>query len=373
MSFYGWKPYVPVAARRAKAEREMKKLARQGKPIAPVVIEGRTIAHTFWGQAWCDHLEKFSDYENRLPRGRTYVRNGSVCHLGIDRGKIEAMVSGSELYRIEIRIDPLPQAKWQQLRAQCTGKIGSVLELLQGKLSKEVMQIVTHRDQGLFPSPGEIHMQCDCPDWAGLCKHLAAVLYGVGARLDQHPELLFQLRGIDPQDLIGADLDFIQGAEGKGKSRRLLETDDLSGLFGVEIDEQPNPAAGQSQAAAPRIAPSPDPAPAAPADPAVPRASAKPTRPKAEEFVPTGPAIAELRARLGLNKSEFALLIGVSPPTIGNWELREGVLNIHQHSLSQLHRALGMTPERAVKEIAAKRRLASGPPRPAPWNGKAGR
>ena len=118
MSYYGWKPYVPVAKRRAKAEKEMKKLAKGGKAVDPVAIEGRKIARTFWGEAWCDHLEKFSDYENRLPRGRTYVRNGSVCHLGIEQGRIEAVVSGSELYKIEIKIDPLPQTKWKQLRDQ---------------------------------------------------------------------------------------------------------------------------------------------------------------------------------------------------------------------------------------------------------------
>lgn len=105
MSYYGWKPYVPVAKRRAKAEKEMKKLAKGGKAVEPVAIDGRKIARTFWGEAWCDHLEKFSDYENRLPRGRTYVRNGSVCHLGVERGRIEAVVSGSELYKIEIKID----------------------------------------------------------------------------------------------------------------------------------------------------------------------------------------------------------------------------------------------------------------------------
>lgn len=344
MSYYDWKPYVPVAQRRAKAEREMKKLAKQGKLVEPVVIDGRNIAHTFWGEAWCDHLEKFSDYENRLPRGRTYVRNGSVCHLGIDQGRIEAVVSGSELYKIEIKIDPLPPSKWKHLCDQCTGKIGSALELLQGKLSKEVMQVVTHRDQGLFPQPGEIHMKCSCPDWADLCKHLAAVLYGVGARLDTRPELLFQLRGVDPQELITAELDLTRTAEGKGKRRRLDE-EDLSGLFGVEIEDEPVPGPRRPKAAAAGTAPTARSTPSAPTAPAA-------AKPKTAEFVPTGPAVIELRNRLGLNKSEFALLIGVSSPTIGNWEKREGELNLQSPSLNALRRVAGMTPEQASAKIA---------------------
>jgi uncharacterized Zn finger protein/DNA-binding XRE family transcriptional regulator len=337
VSYYRWKPYVPVARRRAKAEQEMKKLARQGRQVAPVVISGRKIAHTFWGAAWCDHLEKFSDYENRLPRGRTYVRNGSVCHLGIDQGRIEAIVSGSSLYQIEIRIDPLPPTQWQQLRDQCTGKIGSALELLQGRLSTEVMQIVTHRDQGLFPKPGELHMSCSCPDWASLCKHLAAVLYGIGARLDTRPELLFQLRGVDPQELITADLDLTRSAAGKGKRRR-LEEDDLAGLFGVEIDAAPVVPPGPP----PGPPPEPPRAKAAPAPPATPGATARRPPPRAAGFNPSGPAVAELRARLGLNKTQFARLVGVTPPTIGNWEKRPGALDLQAPHLAALRKIARM-------------------------------
>ena len=197
MAYYGWNPYVPAAQRRAKAAREMRKLRKKGIKIESVEVEGRKIARTFWGEAWCKHLEKFSDYANRLPRGRTYVRNGSVCHLAITKGKIEAIVSGSELYNIDIRITALPANRWKRLRKQCAGQIGSLLELLQGRLSNHVMEIVTDRDRGLFPKPGEIKLSCDCPDWAGMCKHIAAVLYGAGARLDHQPELLFLLRNVD--------------------------------------------------------------------------------------------------------------------------------------------------------------------------------
>ena len=196
MSYDGWAPYVSAAQRRANAAREIQKLRKKGTKIEPIEVRGRKIARTFWGQAWCNHLEKFSDYANRLPRGRTYVRNGSVCHLAISKGKVEAIVSGSELYDIKISITPLSANKWKNVRKQCAGQIGSMLELLRGRFSDNVMQIVTDQDSGLFPKPSEITLACDCRDWAEMCKHIAAVLYGVGARLDQHPELLFLLRTV---------------------------------------------------------------------------------------------------------------------------------------------------------------------------------
>ncbi|MGO8699849.1 MAG: SWIM zinc finger family protein [Limisphaerales bacterium] len=200
---YGWHPYVSVAERRAKAARETAKLAKKtGRAASPVVLDGRKIATTFWGKAWCDNLEAYSDYENRLPRGRTYVRNGSVVDLQISKGNVSALVSGSELYRIQIKIKPLTPVLWKSIQTECAGKIDSLIELLQGKLSSAVMQIVTRPQKGLFPTPKEIDLDCSCPDWADLCKHVAASLYGVGAKLDQNPALLFLLRGVDPADLI---------------------------------------------------------------------------------------------------------------------------------------------------------------------------
>ena len=180
---FGWRPYVPVAQRRARAAREMAKLAKKnGQTASPVLLDGRKIASTFWGKAWCDNLEAYSDYANRLPRGRTYVRNGSVVDLQISRGKVTARVSGSSLYRIEIKIKPLAASLWKSIQTECAGKIDSLMELLQGKLSSSVMQIVTRPEHGLFPTPKEIELDCSCPDWADLCKHVAASLYGVGAR-----------------------------------------------------------------------------------------------------------------------------------------------------------------------------------------------
>ena len=121
-SYNAWPEYVPVAQRRAQAQRETEKLRKRGEDLQPVEIEGRTIARSFWGKGWCAHLESFGDYSNRLPRGRTYVRNGSVCHLGIGRGKVEAIVSGSTLYRVRVEIAPLTRTKWDTLKRQCTGQ-----------------------------------------------------------------------------------------------------------------------------------------------------------------------------------------------------------------------------------------------------------
>ncbi len=240
MALYRWKPYVPVAQRRRQALAEMNALRKNGAQIQPIEIEGRQIARTFWGIAWCDHLESFSDYANRLPRGRTYVRNGSVCHLAITRGRIEAKVSGSQIYNLCVRIKALPSKKWRAVKQRCAGQIASLLELLQGNLSDHVMTAVTDRDTGLFPLPGEISFDCDCPDWAVMCKHVAAVLYGVGARLDESPELLFQLRGVKHEELVDTDAAaVVTAATSRRGTSKQLAAHELSDVFGIELDAGP--------------------------------------------------------------------------------------------------------------------------------------
>jgi uncharacterized Zn finger protein len=216
----------------------MAKLTKKaGRAASPVVLAGRTIAGTFWGKAWCDNLEAYSDYANRLPRGRTYVRNGSVVDLQISEGKITSCVSGSELYKIDINIKPLPQRLWKTIQTECAGKIDSLIELLQGKLSSAVMQVVTRQQTGLFPSPKEIELDCSCPDWADVCKHVAATLYGVGARLDQKPELLFLLRGVDPSELISrASAADIVRPTAAGEPTATMADNELADVFGIELD-----------------------------------------------------------------------------------------------------------------------------------------
>lgn len=234
---YGWRPYVSAAQRRAKAVKAMDKLRKKGVNIQPVVIEGRKIAETFWGRAWCEHLEKFSDFENRLPRGRTYVRNGSVCHLDIHKGKIEAKVSGSEMYDVKIAIKTLPPQKWKRLKQRCAGQVGSMLELLQGRLSNQVMSMVTDKTNGLFPLPKEIDLDCSCPDWAEMCKHVAAALYGTGARLDRKPELIFLLRGVDHGELVSEDAAKAVVARTPAGKGRILDKGSLSEVFGIDLAE----------------------------------------------------------------------------------------------------------------------------------------
>ena len=233
--FYEWRPYVSVAERRRKAEREMKKLAKQGHPVSPVVVGGRAIAQTFWGQAWCDNLERYSDYSNRLPRGRTYVRNGSVVDLQIAPGDVAAMVSGSELYRVAVKVAAVPKARWTSICGDCAGAIDSLVELLQGRLSKGVMERICREKAGLFPSPGEIEFECSCPDWASMCKHVAAALYGVGTRLDEEPGLLFKLRKVDEKDLIAEAASGLPMSKSRPAPKRILATDGLSELFGLEM------------------------------------------------------------------------------------------------------------------------------------------
>jgi uncharacterized Zn finger protein len=226
--------YVTVAERKAQAALEVEKLRKKRRDIAPVVIEGQKIAKSVWGKAWCDNLERYSDFETRLPRGRSYVRNGSVVHLSIARGKVEAMVSGSRMYKVRIEIAVAAPKRWQAICKDCTGSVGSLVELLQGKLSKSVMERVCRDADGLFPAPKEIKLSCSCPDWADMCKHVAAVMYGVGARLDAQPELLFALRGVDHADLIadaGAGLPQTGAA-----SERILADDDMGALFGLDME-----------------------------------------------------------------------------------------------------------------------------------------
>ena len=231
---YGWRPYVSVAMRRRRAAQTVAKLQRSGRVISPVAIEGRKIARTFWGESWCRNLEAYSDYANRLPRGRTYVRNGSVIDLRIQPGRVQALVSGSSVYEVKIEITRLARKRWTAIKSQCAGQIDSMIELLQGAISRGVMAVVTRKGGGLFPAPKDIALSCSCPDWATMCKHVAAVLYGVGARLDHQPEMLFTLRGVEPVELIAAAVTDVPTTKKSGR-RRLLKTEDMSSVFGIDL------------------------------------------------------------------------------------------------------------------------------------------
>lgn len=255
MSFYSWRPYVPLAEKRRNAEKRLAKLVKKGRPISPVTIDGRIIAKTFWGKSWCSNLERYSDYSNRLPRGRTYVRNGSVLDLQIAKGEISAFVSGSELYTVKITVEPVTAPRWKAVCKDCSGAIDSLVELLQGRLSKAVMDRVCRKGDGLFPSPKEINLSCSCPDWADMCKHVAAVLYGVGARLDEKPEHLFALRAVNIDDLLARAGAGHSLAKPAPAATKLLEDAEVSALFGLEMAETTSsdrPAPPKQRTGAPR-------------------------------------------------------------------------------------------------------------------------
>jgi uncharacterized Zn finger protein len=320
-----WFPFENTTEDRHRNRRKVDKMLRQDSDLRPVVIEGRVIAHSFWGKAWCDHLEKFSDYENRLPRGRTYARNGSVYHLEIGPGRVFARVRGSRLYEVSIEIAGLPAKRWEAVKRICTGQIGSLLDLLQGRLSDGVMQVVTDRDNGLFPGPREIGLSCTCPDWATMCKHVAATLYGVGARLDLSPELLFLLRGVNHEELVTVSaVEALEEMSTKGSGRRRIAREDLGDIFGIELAEAPVEAEAprRKKVARRKVAPKKV-------------ARKKPARPQPI----TGASVARVRRRLKLTQAELAMVMEVSSATVARWEATPGRLRL-QHRNEVMWRRL---------------------------------
>lgn len=300
-----WPKYVPVGVRKARAEKELLKQRKKGVHYEPVCISGRTIVHRFWGMKWCDHVETFSDFNSRLPRGRSYVRNGSVMHLSIFRGGFESIVSGSSLYSIKGSIEILPQSRWEKIKHLCNGGISSMLELLEGQLSNHIMEVVSNHTEGLFPRLKEMKFKCDCPDWAGMCKHVAAVLYGIGHRLDSNPELLFLLRGVDPKELINTTIPI-----GEIASEDQLASDDLGALFNIELDVD-----------VPMIK------------------KEAPARKKTKLHKLTGVsgvALKELRKRLSLSLKDWAELLHVTPADVQHWEKSDESIQVTLKTRNQI-------------------------------------
>ena len=369
MSWYGFSEYVPVGVRRAQAKKAMQKLRNKGMDIFPVEIEGRTIALSFWGKQWCRHMESFHDYHNRLDRGRRYARNGSICHLEIQSRKIKAIVSGSDLYNVTVKVDSLAKTTWENIVSQCRGRIGSMLELLQGKLSDEVMKIVADRETGLLPQPGEIHFTCDCPDYATMCKHVAAVFYGIGNRLDRHPELMFLLRDVEAEELISAELAIPTQALGDDT----LANDQLADIFGIELDDDTAATAkptkrtpkkkpmvkSSKRKTVPKSRDSKERQPvkssSKKAKSSAKRKTATPKRkafsaPQSTDsttaaeqlsrFLATGASIARLRKKLKLTVADFAKAANVTPASVYRWESIRGKVNLQPRihkTLARMH------------------------------------
>jgi uncharacterized Zn finger protein len=328
--YFGYPKYVSVAERRAKASQKANKKKAAGQEVFPVKISGRKISKSFWGQAWCDQVESFGDYSNRLPRGRTYVRNGSVWHLEISKGKVLANVYGSSSYDINIDIKTLAPKKWQALKKKCTGKISSLVELLSGELPDAVMRDVTHPKDGLLPSASEINYNCTCPDWANMCKHVAAVIYGIGARLDEKPELLFLLRGVDHNELISkASVDELIGGKGSAPSSRRRKTVDVENVFGLQLQDETS----KDKTTAPKRRTSR----------AISSPKAKGSKVQVQKkntakkvFKPTARKIQRLRKAMGLSQKELAETLSVSLPSVSKWEKTTGPLPLRQSSLEKL-------------------------------------
>ena len=235
-------PYVSVAQRRAKAEKKLRQLRKKRPNIKPVIIEGRSLATTWWGKSWNSNLERYADYHNRIERGRSYVRHRAVLDLQMRRGTITALVQGSDTqpYEITIKIDKLNTRNWVTIRQACEGSFDSLGELLAGKFPQSLKDLFFRKGSGLFPAPQEIHFDCSCPDWASMCKHVAAVLYGIGVRLDEKASLFFTLRGINVDDIITQTVaETTQALLSKAERQRdnVLDDADLGDVFGIQLDD----------------------------------------------------------------------------------------------------------------------------------------
>lgn len=230
-----WRPYRRVAERQRDAQAELERLKQQGVKLEPIRAAGRNIARSFWGQAWCRNLEAYPDYEYRLPRGRSYLRSGAVLDLQIEPGVVRAQVKGNILYEVTVKIAPVEDEHWQALRKRCAGHVESMGALLAGELPDQVMRAVTDLDSGLFPKPDEIKFSCNCVDWADLCKHVAAALYGVGVRLDHAPDLLFALRGVSSAELVAAAVADLTAQTVDQPLPAELDAEDLGALFGIDL------------------------------------------------------------------------------------------------------------------------------------------
>ena len=244
MRYSEFPKYVSVAEKKARAAKKLKELSKKKSNMKPVALEGSALAHTWWGKAWNRNLEQYADYSNRIGRGRSYVRHGAVLDLQIEQGEVIALVQGSgrNPYSVSVKIRTLKKETWQRMKTACEGTLESFQELLAGNFPKALGEIFICKDSGMFPAPREIKFDCSCPDWADMCKHVAAVLYGVGVRLDEDPKLFFRLRdaGIDEliKQAVAGKVEKLLEKAGR-KSGRIIEDKDIASVFGIDIEEQP--------------------------------------------------------------------------------------------------------------------------------------
>ena len=313
MSYWGFPEYETVAEKKAKAKKKLERLKKKMPGIAPVIIEGNALARTWWGKAWNRNLERYADYSNRIGRGKSYVRHGAVLDLKIEGGRVTALVQGTRArpYEVVIRIQPVKKANWDQIRKECQGELRSLPDLLAGKFPKELGDIFLTEGRGLFPTPKEISFDCSCPDWASMCKHVAAALYGIGARLDEDPLLFFTLRQADTEELVARAVQEKTGdllARAGRKSSRAIDDADLSGLFGIDMDAKPDFAAAAKTGAPRKSARKKTAALAAAARQAPAATPSRPATDLVEEIVkqnPNGTTVAMLEEATGFPRTKI--------------------------------------------------------------------
>lgn len=337
---FSFRPYVPVAKRRNQALLKIEKLKKKGLSVEPVKIIGRKIATTFWGKAWCEHIESFNDYENRLSRGRTYARNGSICHLNIEKGLITGIVSGSEIYNIKVNIKTLEKTRWDHIKKICLGKINSLLDLISGKLSGGVMEVVCDRINGIFPLLKDINLSCDCPDIAKMCKHIAAILYGVGSRLDLQPEQLFKLRGVNHEELVDLKTAIDDVTKSKETKYRHIIDPKLSKIFDIDLAGDEIDPIVMNDKKNNNIS-------------KVIKKHKEKTKLLQTAF--TGLDVSKLRKKLKLNCALFAKKLGISKTTILAWESKgKNKLTLKEKSLNALNKVL-LVQNKKLKHLKSKK------------------
>lgn len=239
MAYYNRFPaYQTIDELKTKNIKKKKTYLKKHPDASPIVLEGK-LGKTWWGKSWNQNLERYADYENRLGRGKKYIKAEAILDFHIEEGRIYGEIAGSgrKIYNVDISIDTIDEQDWKQIQKVCGRRIDSLEQLLAGQFPNELKDIFFVKDHGLFPSSSQIHIYCDCPDYARLCKHAAAFLYATSIALDNNPTLFFELRGISMDAFINKALgenldDLIE--KSKQKSNRILEDEDLEALFHLD-------------------------------------------------------------------------------------------------------------------------------------------
>ncbi len=238
MSFYDYGYYETKAEKRRRIGEKLERLRKTDPNIAPLTIEGNTLAKSWWGKAWGKNLESYADYKSRLSRGKNYVKQGAILDLKIEEGKVNSKISGSgsKIYDCEIHIERLSDERLKKILEHCQNKISTLDALLTGDFSEELLELFQDKSYGLFPSPDEISFRCDCPDVANICKHVAATLYAIGTKFDDDPMFFFELRQIESENLIQKSvekkLENMLEHVGK-KTSRTMDASKISDVFGL--------------------------------------------------------------------------------------------------------------------------------------------